>query len=55
MLAFTYYEFWTLNRLLVVFFACYVYSLTELVNEGLLMSFTSFYICLLNLYLHKTQ
>lgn len=55
MLAFTYFEFWSLNRLLMVFLACYIYSITELVGEVLLMSFISFYICLLNLYLCKTQ
>jgi len=39
----------------MVFLACYVCSLTELVDEVLLMSFITFYICLLNLYLRKTQ
>lgn len=39
----------------MVFLACYVYSLTELLDEVLFLSYVSFYICLLNSYLHKTQ
>lgn len=39
----------------MVFVACYICSITELVGEVLLMSFISFYICSLNFYLCKTQ